>query len=312
LIYTTSADGTTQDVAVGPALDVATEGEFRVSWSPNGQQLAFSLYTEQDRVRHIYVMDADGSNMHPVTSGPAPDRFPAWSPDGTRIAFERAEPLEGRAVYTINVLGSEPPQLITPLQHPARWIDDGTLRYPGTSFDAHQPAWSPDGKEIAVTDGGEYQIFIVKADGSQETVTLTDESTEGCKQCRHDGSDDILKGEQGATFPAWSPNGTIAFDRARVDPTLGVVRSIWERNLETGVETKRLDGDANFDFRHAAYSPDGQWMAASRISRSGLTSEIVAFPKFLGAPVVVTDENGGGLSLFPAWSTGTSAFAGAP
>ena len=37
----------------------------------------------------IYVMDADGSNVRQLTNNPAPDWSPAWSPDGTRIAFAR-------------------------------------------------------------------------------------------------------------------------------------------------------------------------------------------------------------------------------
>ena len=35
----------------------------------------------------IYVMDADGSKVERLTDDPADDRYPSWSPDGTRITF---------------------------------------------------------------------------------------------------------------------------------------------------------------------------------------------------------------------------------
>ncbi|MCX6008787.1 MAG: hypothetical protein NTW48_01885, partial [Chloroflexi bacterium] len=36
----------------------------------------------------IYVMNVDGSNQTRLTNNPANDKFPAWSPDGTKIAFD--------------------------------------------------------------------------------------------------------------------------------------------------------------------------------------------------------------------------------
>ena len=33
-------------------------------------------------------MDADGGNVRGLTNDPGSDRHPAWSPDGSRIAFE--------------------------------------------------------------------------------------------------------------------------------------------------------------------------------------------------------------------------------
>ena len=50
-----------------------------------GNRIAFE--SVRDGNGEIYVMDADGSNQTRLTNNPADDWLPAWSPDGSRIAF---------------------------------------------------------------------------------------------------------------------------------------------------------------------------------------------------------------------------------
>ena len=52
------------------------------SWSANGSKIAFER--ERDGNFDIYVMNADGSEQTRITDEPAIDRFPAWSPAGSR------------------------------------------------------------------------------------------------------------------------------------------------------------------------------------------------------------------------------------
>ena len=56
-----------------------------------GHALAKIVFTSSRDGRGIYVMDDDGSNVQNLTFTPRPqfDGAPAWSPDGTRIAFHR-------------------------------------------------------------------------------------------------------------------------------------------------------------------------------------------------------------------------------
>lgn len=55
------------------------------AWAPDGRRVAFQGYA--DGVFHVYVMNPDGSDLHPVTSGPFDDREPSWSRDGKSLAF---------------------------------------------------------------------------------------------------------------------------------------------------------------------------------------------------------------------------------
>ena len=66
-----------------------------LTWSPDGAQLTFWMTTlgengEVDLPAKIYVVNADGSGLRPLTDE-GDDRWPSWSPDGTRIAFVRGQ-----------------------------------------------------------------------------------------------------------------------------------------------------------------------------------------------------------------------------
>ena len=55
-------------------------------WSPDGRKLAFTSHRDGDS--DIWVVDADGNNLHNLTPGlPSLENKPSWSPDGSTIAF---------------------------------------------------------------------------------------------------------------------------------------------------------------------------------------------------------------------------------
>ena len=53
---------------------------------PEQDQIAF--VSSRDGDADIFVMDADGSNLHSLMNAQGTDVNPRWSPDGSRIAFE--------------------------------------------------------------------------------------------------------------------------------------------------------------------------------------------------------------------------------
>ena len=135
----------------------------------------------------IYVMKADGSGVTRLTNtGTAVEQQPAWSPDGSKIAF-----VSNRAgndeIYAMNANGS------------------GVTRLTNNAAVDGAPAWSPDGTRIAFHSNrdGHLEIYVMKANGAGVTRLTKNLPT----QCTH--VTPICPAERA---PAWSPNGAkIAF-----------------------------------------------------------------------------------------------------
>jgi Tol biopolymer transport system component/streptogramin lyase len=159
------------------------------SWSPDGTKITFSSTRADPAIKNcepggdlscptdIYVMNADGTGISRVTDDAAPEYAPAWSPDGTQIAFVRSQG-GAQAIDVVNTDGTGLRQLAT-----------------GTGGNQRPFTWSPDGTEIAFVRIGasSWDIDVVNADGTDVRTIFSRDGvwSEG---------------------PAWSPDGTeIAF-----------------------------------------------------------------------------------------------------
>lgn len=227
------------------------------TWAPDGREIAFAQRGRCDA--EIVVVRRDGSDRRVVTSGFAD--WPAWSPDGSEILVNTHNgygvvPASGGRVKPIRLGESD---------FGAAWSPDGSqiaftyallpgaggdyeatlyvMRHNGTgvrrlighSCDPGAPAWSPDGKSIAVGcyDG----LYVLSVKSARRQKVLAEPF-----------------GFEPPT-PSWSPDGR----------TLAL--------LYAGVEIVRSDGSAAPRTLIAAvsqswadtveWSHDGKWIAFS-------------------------------------------------
>ncbi|HEY5640583.1 MAG TPA: hypothetical protein VIW01_11090, partial [Dehalococcoidia bacterium] len=133
------------------------------AWSPDGSQIAFyadrvfNLPNRDDNV-DIYVTGADGTDLRRLTSDPAPDAFPVWSPDGSRIAYYSEANEEGDGeVYVMDADGSNKRRLTS-----TKGID---LPY----------EWWPDGSRLlfGTNRRGNFDIYEMDADGANQDRLTT-------------------------------------------------------------------------------------------------------------------------------------------
>jgi Tol biopolymer transport system component len=124
-------------------------------YSPDGQWIAFALFPPGHQRSAIFVMRADGDDMHRVTRQRLDAGHPSWSPDGSLIIFNNKFTQPVGDIYTIR--------------------PDGTGLHRLTFVQGHgqadyRPDYSPDGTKIVfnhiVQPNGVTEVWVMRADGS--------------------------------------------------------------------------------------------------------------------------------------------------
>jgi TolB protein len=265
----------------------------------------------------LRVVDSDGQNVQTVATAAGKLVSPAWTPDGTRLAFARATVREtgtrwdllerDMATGATRVLLSRDNLLYTPAYSPdgrrlafAVWNGHGTeiddydvqqrccLRRltPGTADDL-SPSYSPDGQRLAFNSDrlGQPEIYIMPADG---------------------GDPDLISpftyGEPGYyTSPAWAPRGNqVAFHgRSRGDFQIMLADA-----GRPGAPVQQITAEGrNAD---PSWAPDARHLVFTGVRAGGTGLYVIDVATGRVRPLLL-----GGLYRVPDWSPVLPTGAGA-
>jgi Tol biopolymer transport system component len=265
-IFTVNPDGTkAKRVTHPPARVIDTEPD----WSPNGAKIAFERQRPcpaggpksglNNTCDLVYTVKRDGKGLKSlvacgfkadVQNQPFPGNCvgvdqPAWSPDGSKVAFlyNLADPAYtgslnlNAGVWIVSADGTGLHQV--------------TQRTPGTSWDSG-PQWSPDGSKLVFarfdfTTKAD-AVFTVKVDGSSP-FQVTPWTLNG------------------GNSPDWSPDGQwLLFRGAPADGSLNVEKIHPDG---TGLANLTNEPPTGHQYASSSFSPDGTMITTARTRGTG-------------------------------------------
>jgi serine/threonine protein kinase len=232
-----------------------------------GGRLVFSSTLDGDY--DLYLIDSNGENLRQVTDAPGLDFDPAWSPDGTRIAY--ASSTDGDTeIMVINVAC-----ILS-----AGGCDQSAYKLTDNDFRDIAPTWSPDGERIAFAsnrDSG-FEIYTMKVDGTdirrltfnndddlsprwspdgKHIVYHVDEGNLYTLAMTEPEPQRLTSGEGADMWPDWSPDMQFIAYTSTSDQPAGE-HAIFTIELATKTIAQLTSGSIDDD---PAWSPDGTQIA---------------------------------------------------
>ena len=225
-------------------LCLQTKADNKATWfrnsaiSPDGKTIAFSYKGD------IYTVDAQGGQARRLTSHPAYDGYPKWSPDSKSIAFA-SDRYGNSDIFVVSASGGKPKRLTTHSvsEVPEAFLDNGHILY--------SAAIMPDVKDLAFP-GSFKQVWSVDTEGHRP-VLFSSLSMESMSVCPANGA--ILYQNNKGYEDAW-----------RKHHRSPITRDIYvTENHASGRTFKKLSTD-NAEHRDPRWAPDGKsfWMVSEK------------------------------------------------
>jgi Tol biopolymer transport system component/DNA-binding winged helix-turn-helix (wHTH) protein len=270
----------------------------RLSWSPDGNLLAYSDRPSSKEPASIFLLSLDSLEVRRLTSPPSSrgDFSPEFSPDGRTLAFARdSQGVE--SIYAIPVAGGEEQRLTSDTKQ--KW----------------GLAWTPDGREIIFADtswlwkvslrGGQPERLQFGQDG-------VDPSIRGYRlvYLRQRSNKNIWKKTLNSLVPASPPERFISSTKMETGPQFSPdgTRVAFESTRSGAYEVWlcRSDGSGLMQLTHfspavtgtARWSPDGQQIVFD--SRPAGNPDIFVIDSQGGPPRKLTSESSN--EVVPSWS----------
>jgi formylglycine-generating enzyme required for sulfatase activity/Tol biopolymer transport system component len=194
-IWIMSADGSDKKALTSTGSDACS----KASWSLDGSKITFWAFRPWGQGGSIWTMNADGSSQTKIYVKSSYDSHnPTFSPDGTKIAFDSCiryggGPLE---LYKMNSDGTDVVKILDALdgKHDCMGRSSGSISY------------SPDGKWLAfeAERSGNWDIWIVKPDGSDLTQLTTDSSNDFYPAWSYDGKQITFTSDRSGNNDIWA------------------------------------------------------------------------------------------------------------
>jgi Tol biopolymer transport system component len=263
-LFTVNPDGTNVKRVTRPPRGVVDQ---EADWSPNGKRIVFERKVPcrnglDNTCDRIYAVNRDGKGLKSLIpcgfkgGGPPPGdcvgvHTPAWSPDGSKIAF-RYSLVDSDYVDSLKV-------------NSGIWIanSDGTgrrqitQRTPGTAWD-FGPQWSPDGTKLVFGRVDRKRnadaVFTVNVDGSGEFQVTPWELTAG-------------------NSPDWSPDGRwLLFTAQPRDGSANVYKVHPDGSGLVNLTNQSQNG---YHYTSSSFSPDGAMIITARTPGAGRAADLV-------------------------------------
>src|SRR5579872_5300488 len=211
----------------------ADPGDCCPTWSPDGRQLAFIRYAEKDA--SIFTIAALGGTEHRVYHGPSLQAGLSWSPNGEQLVFSETNPADAtRSVISLLSLSDSSTRPLT--SPPAGWLD-------------HEPAFSPDGAQVAfirsTIAGVSNDVFVMPAEGGRaKRLTFDNRPIMGPPAWTPDSREIVFSSNRGAETGLWRVSAKGCLPRPVAGP---VGEATWPSIPATGNSLVYEQGQSKFN-----------------------------------------------------------------